>query len=150
MGFLPPPAGLRRGLLRLWLAGVVDASSACRHFIQTNLCWYNEYFYMSHIVWQTDWFISLTTDIETFLDSCSNIYPTRCNVTQFILYENYSTCFAWYHHPSSGKQTAVSTASDICHTVTAICRYRERVGTDLNLLWVAYATQQHGPMNFEF
>jgi len=33
--------------------------------------------------------------------------------------ENCSTCFGWYHHPSSGEQTTVSTASGICHTVTA-------------------------------
>ena len=54
---------------------------------------------------------------------CSNIYPTRCNVTQFILSGNCSTCFGWYHHPLSGAQTTVSTASDNCHTVTATCRY---------------------------
>ena len=48
--------------------------------------------------------------------------------------------FRWYHHPSSGAQTTVSTASGICHTVTAICCYRERVGTGLSVLWVAYAT----------
>ena len=34
----------------------------------------------------------------------------------------------------------VSTASGICHTVTAICRYRGRVGTGLSVLWVAYTT----------
>jgi len=34
----------------------------------------------------------------------------------------------------------VSTASVICHTVTAICGYRGRVGTSLSVLWVAYAT----------
>jgi hypothetical protein len=51
----------------------------------------------------------------------SNIYPTRCNVTQFILSGNCSTCFGWYHHPSSRAKTTVSTASHICHTVTAIC-----------------------------
>jgi hypothetical protein len=50
------------------------------------------------------------------------VYPTRCNVTQFILSGNCSTCFGWYLHPSSGAQTSVSTASDICHTVTATCR----------------------------
>ena len=38
-----------------------------------------------------------------------NIYPTRCNVTQFILSGNCSTCFGWYHHPLSGAQTTVST-----------------------------------------
>ena len=53
---------------------------------------------------------------------------------------NCSTCFGWYFHPSSGAHTTVSTASGICHTVTAICRYRGRVGTDLSVLWVAYAT----------
>ena len=52
----------------------------------------------------------------------SNIYPTRCNVTQYILSGNCSTCFGWYHHPSSGAQTTVSTASGICHTVTATSR----------------------------
>jgi hypothetical protein len=64
----------------------------------------------------------------------SNIYPTRCNVTQFIILSgNCPTGFGWYHHPSSGAQTTVSTASGICHTVTAICRYRGRVGTGLNV-----------------
>ena len=53
---------------------------------------------------------------------------------------NCSICFRWYHHPVSGAQTTVSTASGICHTVTAICRYRGRVGTGLSVLWVAYTT----------
>src|SRR5215475_2056172 len=53
---------------------------------------------------------------------------------------NCSTCFGWYFHPSSGAHTTVSTASGICHTVTAICRYRGRVGTGLSVLWVAYAS----------
>ena len=35
---------------------------------------------------------------------------------------NCSTCFGWYLHPSSGAHTTVSTASGICHTVTATCR----------------------------
>jgi hypothetical protein len=53
---------------------------------------------------------------------------------------NCSTCFGWYFHPSSGAHTIVSTASGIFHTVTAICRYRGKVGTGLSVLWVAYAT----------
>jgi hypothetical protein len=53
----------------------------------------------------------------------SNVYPTRCNVTQFIISGNCSTCFGWYHRPSSGAHTTVSTASGICHAVTATCRY---------------------------
>jgi hypothetical protein len=32
----------------------------------------------------------------------SNIYPTRCNVTPFILSGNSSICFGWFLHPSSG------------------------------------------------
>ena len=59
---------------------------------------------------------------------------------------NCSTCFGWYLHPSSGSQTTVSTASDIRHTVTAICRYRGRFGTGLSLLWVAYATRSHSTL----
>jgi hypothetical protein len=39
------------------------------------------------------------------------MYLTRCNITRFILSGNCSTCFGWYHHPSSGAQTTVSTAS---------------------------------------
>ena len=35
---------------------------------------------------------------------------------------NCSTRFGWYHHPSSGEQTTVSTASGICHTITATGR----------------------------
>jgi hypothetical protein len=48
-------------------------------------------------------------------------------------------------HVSGGTSThhqdrihLVSTASGICHTVTAICRYRGRDGTGLSVLWVAY------------
>jgi len=66
----------------------------------------------------------------------SNIYPTRCNFTQFILSGNCSTCFGWYLHPSSGARTTVSTASGICQTVIAICRYRGWVGTGLSVVWV--------------
>jgi hypothetical protein len=42
--------------------------------------------------------------------------------------------------PSPKAQTTVSTASGICQTVTATCRYRERVGTGLSVLWVLYTT----------
>jgi hypothetical protein len=37
-----------------------------------------------------------------------------------------STCFRWYFHPSSGVHATVSTASGICHTVLATCRYSGR------------------------
>ena len=42
---------------------------------------------------------------------------------------NCYTCFGWYLHPSSGAHTTVSTASGICQTVTATCRYGGGVGT---------------------
>jgi hypothetical protein len=42
-------------------------------------------------------------------------------------------------HPQEHK-TTVTTASGICHTVIAVCRYRGRVGTGLSVLWMAYAT----------
>jgi hypothetical protein len=61
--------------------------------------------------------------------------------TVYLYLENCSTCFWWYFHPSSGEHTTVSTASGICHNVTAICRYRGRGGTGLSVLLVAYATQ---------
>jgi hypothetical protein len=54
----------------------------------------------------------------------------------FSISGNCSTFFGWYFHPSSGAHTTVSTASGIRHNVTAICRYRGRVGTGLSVLWV--------------
>jgi hypothetical protein len=57
------------------------------------------------------------------------------------IFGNCSTCFGWYFYPLSEAHTSVSTAFGICHTVTAICRYRERVGTGLSVLWVAYHSQ---------
>jgi hypothetical protein len=59
---------------------------------------------------------------------------------------NCSTCFGWYFHPSSGGHKIVSTASGICHTVTAICRYRE----ELEPVWVCCGWRMltmHGPIN---
>jgi len=38
--------------------------------------------------------------LQTYLKLYSNIYPTRCNVTQFILSGNCFTCFGWYLHLS--------------------------------------------------
>jgi hypothetical protein len=60
--------------------------------------------------------------------SYSNIYTTRCNVTQFIISGNCSTCFGWFYHPSSEAQTTVPTAygTSICHTVISNRRYSGR------------------------
>jgi len=40
-------------------------------------------------------------------------------------------------------QATVSTACGICHTVTATCRYRGRVGTGLWVVWVTQVKGQH-------
>ena len=73
--------------------------------------------------YEAEWVIYSYCRISVSLFYYSKIYPTRCNVTQFILSGKCSTCFGWYHHSSSRPQTTVSTASGICHTVTANCRY---------------------------
>jgi len=83
-----------------------------------DVTWVDFYRSMKNVVKQVWW--------HRIFSEYSNICPTRCNVTQFILSRKCSTCFGWYHHPSSGAQTTVSTASGICHTVTATCRYSGR------------------------
>jgi hypothetical protein len=91
----------------------------------------------------TIWYYRIHCNIhKTF--SVFNVYGSvhRKNIVIYIqqdaalhsLTGNCSTCFGWYHQPSSGAQTTVSTASGICHTVTATCRCRGRVGTGLSVL----------------
>jgi hypothetical protein len=41
--------------------------------------------------------------------------------------ENCSTRFGWYHHPSSGTQTIVSTTSAVCHTVMERVKFTDKV-----------------------
>jgi hypothetical protein len=77
----------------------------------------------------------------TFMGTCIvSIFQYISNkmhrYTVYLYLKTALTSFGWYFHPSSGAQTNVSTASGICHTVTAICRYRGRVGTGLSVLWV--------------
>ena len=72
------------------------------------------------------WLRNYLLDQNQQLRYSCNIYKKICNVTQFILSGNCSICFGWYHYPSSGAHTTVSTASDICHTVIATCRYSGR------------------------
>jgi len=47
----------------------------------------------------------LSLNLRNMFIFYSSIYPTRCNVAQFILSGNCSTCFGWYFHPSLGAQT---------------------------------------------
>ena len=65
------------------------------------------------------------------------IYIQQDTLHSLFISGNCSTCFGLYFHSSSGAHTTISTASGICHTVTAICRYRGRVGSGLSVLWVA-------------
>ena len=58
--------------------------------------------------------------------------------TVYLFLENCSACFGWYLHTSSGTNTAVSTASGICQTITATCRYGGGVGTGLSVVWEMY------------
>jgi hypothetical protein len=80
-------------------------------------------------MWRTGWANSIPIYIQQDATLHSLFISGNC-----------STRFGWNFHPSSGAHTPVSTASSICHTFTAICRYRGRVGTGLSVLWVAYAT----------
>jgi hypothetical protein len=81
-------------------------------------------------------------------------------IKKIIVFLFRSTCFghscAHYQEPPNSAHTASShrvslgwlyppalfchycrDSDSICHTVTAICRYRGRVGTGLSVLWVA-------------
>jgi hypothetical protein len=116
------------GTLQLFMAG----DSLCKKYVVILPTPYTAVYFVA-VSWKTskEKYISLYSNYF-------NIYPTRCNFTQLILSGNCSTCFGWYHHPSSGAQTIESTASGTCHTVTATCRNRGRVGTGLSLPWVVY------------
>jgi len=116
------------GTLQLFMAGY----SLCK-----KVCCNINYTIYSCLFVAVSWNTSNRKYISLY-SNYSNIHPTRCNFTQLILSGNCSTCFGWYFHPSPGAQTTVSTASGICHTVTATCRYRGRVWTGLSVLCVAY------------
>ena len=71
----------------------------------------------------------------------SSIYPTRCNFTRFIYIWKLLYVFRVVPPPIiRSAQTTVSTASTICHTITATCCYRGGVATGLSVLWVVYTT----------
>jgi len=64
----------------------------------------------------------------------------------FILSGNCSACFGWYHHPSSGAYTTVSTASGICHAVIAIICHPQHTQTGSNSSTIA-ADSNNGVTN---
>ena len=107
----------------------------------------NEMHYFSNLFWYrtlhvSDRFTVHHRESSTVYTAIGILIYIQQDATLHSLFisENCSTCFGWYFHPSSGAHTTVSTASGICHTVTAICRYRGSRGTGLSLQWVAYAT----------
>jgi hypothetical protein len=53
----------------------------------------------------------------------SNIYPTRCNVTQFILSGNCSTSYGCYHHPKHIEQIPDKINCVMLHLVGYILEY---------------------------
>jgi len=63
-------------------------------------------------------------EVNTFINS--NTYPTRCNVTQFISIWKLLHMFRVVPPPIIRSAYNCTTASGICHTITAICRYSGR------------------------
>jgi hypothetical protein len=93
--------------------------------------WIQETLTLILLMWRIGW-ASNSITIYSYIQQDATLHS-------LFISGNCSTCFGWYFHPSSGAHPTVSTASGISHTVTAICRYRGRVGTGLSVLWVAYA-----------
>jgi hypothetical protein len=78
------------------------------------------------LMWRTEW---APNSIPVYIRQDATLHS-------LFISGNCSTYFGWYFHTSSGAHKTVSTASGICHIVTAICRYRGKVGTGLNVLSV--------------
>ena len=60
-----------------------------------------------------------------------DIFPRRCNITQFIYFWKTNLHVSGGISTHHQEHTTVFTASGTCQTVTATCRYCERVGTGL-------------------
>jgi hypothetical protein len=90
--------------------------------------WISSHWHSCHIPGQNSlrihsWEPDIWTDTHIYsladvlLWNYSNIYQTRCNITQFILSGNYSTCFGWYHHPKHVEQFIFAQVS---HSITVL------------------------------
>ena len=91
----------------------------------TPYCWI--YIYISKLLYMFQ--VVSPPIIRSTYNCIYSIWYLSHRIVGYILISgNCSTCFRWYLHPSSGAHSTVSTASGICHTVTATCRYRGRVG----------------------
>jgi hypothetical protein len=83
----------------------------------------------------------------TFMGTC--IVSVSNKMQRYIVYLYLETAL----HVSGGTSTQHQEriqlySSAICHIVTAIWRYRGRVGTGLSVLWVAYATPHTTIFNY--
>jgi hypothetical protein len=65
----------------------------------------------------------------------SDIFPTICNITQFIYFWKTALHVSGGNYTHHQEHTTVFTVSGIYQTVTAICRYCGRVGTGLSVVW---------------
>jgi hypothetical protein len=116
---------IKRKLLELCVLSVLQTT---RRFRKSRGYWCELILIL--LMWRIGW---ATKSISIYIQQDATLHS-------LFISGNCSTCLGWYFHPSSGAHTTVCTASGICHTVTAICRYRGRDGTGLSVLWVAYAT----------
>ena len=102
----------------------------------TSFRWRDISLYVLYEKWKRTWESKFNLHGSVHRKNILIYIQQDANVTQFILSGNCFTCFGWYHHPSSGAQTTVSTVSGIYHTVIVICRSRGRAGTCLSVLLV--------------
>jgi len=81
--------------------------------------------------------LSPTGDV---VNTYSSIYPTRCNVTQFILSGNCSTCFGWYTTHDQERQQLYLQHLVFVTPLLLSAAIVEELELVLSVLWVAYAT----------
>jgi len=116
------------------------------HLLKFTELWYRQFFNLNHLNAEINpicHLLVLLGDL-TFMGPCIvSIFQNISNKMQrYTVYLYLEIAL----HVSGGTYThyqeriQLSTASGICHTVTATCCYRGRVGTGLSVLWVAYAT----------
>jgi len=130
-------------LYMLWLVPSPIIRSANNCIYST---WYlsRRYCYLP-LSWKSwNWFEWAVGGVRHISNEIS-IYPTRCNITQFILSGKCSTCFGWYHHPPSGAQTTVPTASGIECAVGGV-RHPQHTQTSFNSSTIA-ADSNNGVTN---
>jgi hypothetical protein len=71
------------------------------------------------------------------------VYIVQDATLQSLFFWKVIYMFRMVPHPLLGAQTTVSTTSGICHTVTATCCYRGRVGNGLSVLCYVVGGVRH-------